>query len=142
MLGLLENKVAIVPIFDPDKSPGGIWIPEQAKERCDQGIVKYLGPDCSIVKPGDYVIFSGYTGQTVRVDDELLIFTHEDAIVAVIEGDDLNDTEVSGLYFKGKDGVYFTATVEYALDLIAKSMINAPWRYGMKSKQMVTHRKG
>lgn len=140
MLGMFGRKVGIVPIFDPDKSPGGIWIPEEAKERCDQGIVKYLGPDCELLKLGDYVIFPGYTGQTVRIDNELLLIMNEDAVSAVIEGEDLESTEVPGLYFKGKDGVYFQANVEFALDLIGKAVNDAPWRKGMKSRDMIDHR--
>lgn len=142
MVGMLGDKVGIIPIFDPDKSPGGIWIPEQAKERCDQGIVKYLGPDCNILKLGDYVIFPGYTGQTVRIDNEILILMSEDAVVAVIEGEDLDETEVPGLYFKGKDGMYFQANVEFSVDLINKAVGVATWRTGMKSKDMVDHRPG
>lgn len=140
MYGMLENKVMIIPIFDPDVSPGGIIIPEVAKERCDQGVVKTVGAGCNLVKPGDYVIFPGYTGQTVRIDNEVVIIMREDAISAVIDGEDVQETDVPGLYFKGKDGVYFQANVEFALDLVAKALQDAPWRRSMKSKEMIDHR--
>lgn len=143
MLGMPENKVAIIPLFDPDKSPGGIWIPEQAKERCDQGVVKYCGPKCEIVAPGDYVLFPGYSGQNLRIEDEgVLIIMRETDVIAKIEGTDVNDLEIPGLYFKGADGVYFGATQEFATDLIAKALQDAPWRQSMKTKNMLEHRKG
>lgn len=141
MLGIPENKVAIIPLFDPDVSPGGIIIPEMAKDRCDQGIVKYCGPRCEIVKEGDYVLFPGYTGQSVFLEGEgTLIFMREDAITARIEGQELEETEVPGLYFKGKDGVHFQANVEFALDLISKALQDAPWRRGFKSINMRENR--
>lgn len=140
MIGLMENKIAVIPLYDADVSPGGIIIPEMAKERCDQGVVKYVGPDCQYLVPGDLVLFSGYTGQTVRIDNEVLIFMREDAVSAVLEGEDLDNTAVPGLYFKGKDGVYFEANVEFALDLVGRAVQDAPWRKSMKSQDMLRSR--
>lgn len=100
MIRLPRNKVAVDPIFDRDKTPGGLWIPDQAKERCDQGIVKYIGKDVDdSIKIGSHVIFSGYTGATVRIDNELLLVIHQDFVKATIDVDDYN---VSGLYCRGK----------------------------------------
>ena len=124
MLLLQGNKVAVVPLFDPDNY-GHIIIPDAAKERCDQGIVKYHGPDCERVKIGDHVIFSGYTGSTIEIEGEssLLIFLPEDACEAVLEEP---NTDVPGLYFKALDGTYFTATYEQAMTLIARALNESP----------------
>jgi len=124
VLTLQNNRVAVVPLFDPD-TYGHIIIPDQAKERCDQGIVKYLGPKCELVKHGDHVLFSGYTGTTVSLEGEgLLIIMPEDFITAVCEDP---VTDVPGLYFRGVDGDYFTATYEQAMNLISKAFTEAPW---------------
>lgn len=129
------DKVAIIPLFDPDKSPGGIWIPEMAKERCDQGVVKYCGPRCKIVKEGDHVIFPGYSGQTVLIEGEgLLIFMREIDVTATISGEALDNLEVPGLYFKGKDGVYFQATYEMAMHFIGDALQNSPWHQKFKGR--------
>lgn len=124
MLILQPDKVAVVPLFDPD-TYGHIIIPDAAKERCDQGIVKYIGAKVETVKIGDHVIFSGYTGSTVEVEGEgsLLIFLPEDACEAVLEEP---NTDVPGLYFKDIEGTYFTATYEQALVLIAKALNESP----------------
>lgn len=124
MLILQPDKVAVVPLFDPDTF-GHIIIPEQAKERCDQGIVKYIGSKVETVKIGDHVIFSGYTGSTVEVEGEgsLLIFLPEDACEAILEEP---NTDVPGLYFKDIEGTYFTATYEQALVLIARALNESP----------------
>lgn len=79
---LRKDQVGIEPIFDNDKSKGGLWIPEQAKSRCSQGIVKYLGPLVKDIQVGDYVLFSGYNGDLIKLEDELMIVMPEDFIQA------------------------------------------------------------
>lgn len=125
MLRLPHNKVAIIPIRDPDKI-GLLYVPDIAKERTDQGIVKYVGPDCQYVKIGDYVAFSGYSGTLFNIQDperpneivEDVIIIDENFIVAVM--DDLEDSDVPGLYFRSADGEYFGATFEMAMHLIGR----------------------
>lgn len=120
MLKMPRKMVAIEPLYDKDVSPLGlIIIPETAKERCDQGLVKYIGEECRNVKIGDHVIFSGYVGTTVDIDGETLIFVKESEINAIVEDQGF---EVSGLYFKDKDGEYFQATYEMAMYLIARTL--------------------
>lgn len=146
MITMIEDKVAIIPLFDPDKSKGGIWIPEQAKDRCDQGIVKYCGPTCKNTKPGDYVLFSGYTGSALQIEDEgTFIIMREEGVVASFGGTQLDDTEIPGLFFEGekdKKGqrTFFPATYEFALDLISKALQEAPWRRDLKSQDMLDYR--
>lgn len=119
MIHLIGKKIAVSPIFDPNVSEGGIIIPDVAKSRCDQGIVKYIGPEVEGIDIGDYVLFSGYTGSTVRIEGEgLIIILHEDFVTCKIL--DVN-TEVPGLYFKDNTGVYFQATYEMAMNIIGQS---------------------
>jgi chaperonin GroES len=105
MIKLLKNQVAVEPIHDPDfnnTTTRLIKIPDFAKERSDQGIVKYLGEDTDPeIQIGDHVIFSGYTGTTIMIDKELLIIMHSDFIKAKI---DIDTYPVPGLYFKGRVG--------------------------------------
>jgi len=131
VLLLQRNIVAVVPLFDPDMSAGGIIVPEQAKGRCTQGIVKYLGPRCKNIKIADHVLFRAYSGTTIQVEGEgsVLIFIPESGIEAVIESP---ATEIPGLYFKsygkidGTDERYFTATYEQVMSLIAKAVNEQP----------------
>lgn len=87
MLRLLRDQIAVVPIEDPDRV-GSLWIPDRAKQRIDQGVVKYRGPDCKEVKVGDYVLFGGYVGTHISVVEEgLLYFMREQDVHCIIEGD-------------------------------------------------------
>lgn len=139
MLEPAPTKVAIIPFFDPDTTESGlIYIPEQAKERSDQGMVKYVGKDCKYLVPGDIVIFPGYSGKNLEVPDEgILIIIEEADVVAKMEGDTIEATEVPGLYFRGVDGTFFPANYEFAMAFIAEALDKAPWRKGMKSKEMM-----
>jgi co-chaperonin GroES (HSP10) len=108
------NNVIISPIDDPDMSDSGlIYIPEQAKERCDQGIVKYVGSQCHLCQVGDWVLFSGYAGTLMFLEGEgRLITMHERMILAVVGPQEWAATNVSGVYYKNKYGDYFPATYE------------------------------
>lgn len=88
-LRLLEDKVAVRPIEDPSVSKGGIWIPDEAKQRVDQGVVIYRGPWTQHVRVGDHVLFSGYTGTKITVEDEgIFVLLREIDVMAVLEDDD------------------------------------------------------
>lgn len=116
-----RKMLAVEPLYDKDTSPSGlIVIPDSAKERCDQGLVKYIGADCRNAFIGAHVIFSAYAGQTLQIEGEgTLIFLQEYEIAAIIETQPL---EVKGLYFMDENGEPFQATYEQAMYLITSNL--------------------
>lgn len=97
MIRVIRDLVAIEFRHDRDRI-GHIWVPEIAKERSDQGIVKYIGPKAEFVLPGDYVIFSAYDGTNVHIEkEEGLIILPESKIVAIIHPPEF---PIPGLYFR------------------------------------------
>ena len=126
MIKVPARKVAVEPIFDPDKI-GHIYVPDQAKERCDQGIVKYVGEKVRELGVGDYVLFSGYSGTLVNLEGEgRLIILPESFVVARIYP---AGTPIAGLYFKDRDGEFFEATYEEAFHLIAQATEESGWKH-------------
>jgi hypothetical protein len=133
MIRLLRKNIAVIPIRDSDKI-GSLYIPDTAKSRVDQGIIKYVGPDCEFAMIGAYVTFSGYSGTLFDIADpehpdrqsETLIIMSEDSLYCELM--DLPSTDVPGLYFRDRDGEYFPATFEQAVHLCANAMQHAPWR--------------
>lgn len=126
MIALPGDRVGVIPIFDPDahdvpNTNLKIWIPDSAKDRCDQGIVKYVGAGVKNVQIGDYVIFSGYTGTLLQLEGEgkLLIMREKFIIAKIIEGVDLS---IPGLYHRGRNGEFFTATYESVFEFIAAAI--------------------
>ncbi len=90
----LHDRVIIKRLDNERKTASGIFIPDNAAEKPDQGEILAVGngkvgDDGKIramaVKVGDKVLFGKYSGQTVKVDgDELLVMREED-IMAVVE---------------------------------------------------------
>ena len=70
MFRVLDDKVAIIPVLDPDKY-GSIIIPDSVREdkRPDQGVVYAIGPNVKDVTVGDHVLFSPYSGSKVTIVD-------------------------------------------------------------------------
>jgi co-chaperonin GroES (HSP10) len=120
----------MTPIFDPDITSGGLYVPDMAKERCDQGIIKYVGPKVLWAQIGWHVLFSGYSGTYMSIEDEgkLLMMPENYLMLRILP----ETTEVPGLYFKGRDGVHFPATYEMAMEIIADAFHEAPWFRKMK----------
>lgn len=145
MLRIPHNKVAITPIYDPRESRGGIIIPDMARERCDQGIVKYVGKnvDMTYIKPGDYVFFGGYTGTLFSVEGEgNLIIMPEEFIIAVLEGTP-DELTVPGLYLCATgvisqediiDSIYFPAPYRDVINLISQAITDSDWIHDIKVK--------
>jgi len=79
-----------------EKTSGGIFLPETAKNKPSRGIVVSVGDgrlmedgsrNALQVKEGDRVVFSTYAGSdTFSIGDEEVILLREDDILAVIEG--------------------------------------------------------
>lgn len=188
MLKLPRGKAAIIPIYDPEETRGGIVKPVSFKglvgkkyyviidternkkideaedvdrlnfllrkyrnkgiecsyktvktkeetqpfdsgDRCNQGVVKYLGlPKLDNagneilhnISIGDYVFYSGYSGTLMYIEGEgKLIVLPTDFLECIYDID--KHMIVPGLYFKGKDNKYFTATYEQAMNIIAQT---------------------
>lgn len=126
MIKVGRKNIAVVPVFDSDRTPGGLWIPDVAKTRANQGVVKYVGREVTDISVGDYVLFSGYTGTTVRLSggEGVVIIMHQDFVNAKIVLTD--NIIVPGLYFMSKDDdgfeEFFPATFEQAVPLLSAAL--------------------
>jgi chaperonin GroES len=89
----LGDRVAIELIEQADKTAGGIYIPETAKEKPSQGKVVAVGNGLknekgdSIameVKVGDTVMFGKWAGTEVTIDGKKLMIMKESDIMGVV----------------------------------------------------------
>lgn len=141
MIKPLAKQVFVTPIFDPDMI-GHIIIPDMAKDRCDQGIVKYVGSQVDDLRIGDYVFFSGYTGTLLHIEGEgTLIVLRREFVIAV---DDLEHEhlQVPGLYFKSRipaspttngSDIYIPATYEQIFEFLSQAITDAGLSYKVKT---------
>ena len=91
----LYDRVLVKRIEAEARSAGGLYIPDNAKEKPQQAEVIAVGhgrrlKDGSIreltVKAGDRVLFGKYSGDEVKIDGETLLILREDDLLAILEG--------------------------------------------------------
>ncbi len=87
----LADRVLVRPIEKEEKTKSGIYLPDTAKEKPQEGEVLAVGPgkmtdDGKRVPPdlkvGDRVIYAKYGGMEIKVDDEDLMILRESDILA------------------------------------------------------------
>ena len=91
----LHDRVVVRRIEEDERTPGGIIIPDTAKEKPQQGEVIAVGPGARDekgqiqpldVKAGDRILFGKWSGSEVKIDDEELLIMKESDILGVLEG--------------------------------------------------------
>ena len=98
-----RTKVALQPLGDKvvverdsteEKTAGGIYIPDTAKDKPSRGTIIAVGTGKLLddgtrgkmqVKKGDRVLFTSYAPETIRLDEDELLLMSETDILAVIE---------------------------------------------------------
>ncbi|MFH1651897.1 MAG: co-chaperone GroES [Chloroflexota bacterium] len=87
----LADRVVVKPIEKEEKTKSGIYLPDTAKEKPQEGKVVAVGPGRVTdegkriepdVKTGDIVIYAKYGGTEVKVNDEELVILRESDILA------------------------------------------------------------
>ncbi len=89
----LQDRVLVERVKATEKSAGGLFIPDTAKEKPQEGKVVGVGKgkyrdDGTIapmdVKVGDKILFSKYAGNDVTLDGNEYIIMREDDILGVL----------------------------------------------------------
>lgn len=86
----LSDRVLILPNPAEEKTAGGLFIPDTAKEKPLAGKVVAVGPGTAEVKmevkEGDTVLYGKYAGTEIHIDGVDYLIMKQADIVAVIEG--------------------------------------------------------
>lgn len=89
----LQDRVLVERIEASEKSAGGLYIPDTAKEKPQEGVVVAIGKgkrkeDGTLIpldlKEGDKILFSKYAGNDVSLDGKDYIIMREDDILGVL----------------------------------------------------------
>ena len=88
----LADRVVIKATEESEQMRGGLYIPDTAKEKPQQGEIIAVGPgkyeDGKLipmgVKVGDKVLYGKYSGTEVTIDGEQLLILRESDVLAVI----------------------------------------------------------
>jgi chaperonin GroES len=91
----LQDRVVVRRVKEEEKTKGGLYIPDSAKEKPVEATVIAVGngkvlEDGTVrkldVKEGDRILFGKYSGSEVKIDGEEHLILREDDILGVIEG--------------------------------------------------------
>ena len=90
----LGDRVLVEPIEREEITASGIYVPETAKERPQEGMVVAVGPgrkddDGKVismdVKKGDRVLYAKYGGTEVKLEDKKYLILKETDILAILD---------------------------------------------------------
>jgi chaperonin GroES len=90
----LGNNVVVQPLEEEEEMRGGLYIPDTAKEKPQQGTVVAVGPGKlnddgerlpMELEEGDRVIYGKYSGNEVEIAGEEYLLVAEDSVYGVVE---------------------------------------------------------
>ena len=89
----LDDRVVVKAVEPIDKTKGGIYLPDTAKEKPQEGEIIAVGPgkhsdSGELIKPtvkvGDKVLYSKYGGTEITVEGEEYLIIREGELLAVL----------------------------------------------------------
>ena len=90
----MADRLLVKPLEEEEVTPGGIVLPETAKEKPQKGEVLAVGPGARDdegkriameISVGDKVLFAKYGGTEIKVDGDKLLILRESDILAILE---------------------------------------------------------
>ena len=111
----MNDWAVIRPSDAAEKTAGGLYIPDSAKEKPQEGVVEAIGPGAyeeekfgkkkdekkkrkfipTTVKPGDLVLYERYAGQTYAIEGEDLVLVRERDVLGILSGDGRKPLQIS-----------------------------------------------
>lgn len=91
----LHDRIVVKRIDQEEQMQGGLYIPDSAKEKPQEGQVVAVGNGKKTeegkvipldVKAGDRILFGKYSGSDIKLDGEEYMIMREDEVLAVLEG--------------------------------------------------------
>jgi chaperonin GroES len=79
----LGDRVFVTYTEEMERTSGGIYVPDTAKEKPQRGTVQAIGKKVENVKVGDQVLFDKYSGSKLRIDDEDCLILKEEDILGI-----------------------------------------------------------
>ena len=91
-LSPLSDRVVVKATEESEQMRGGLYIPDTAKEKPQQGEIVAVGPGKyedgkpvpMTVKVGDKVLYGKYSGTEITLDNEQFLILRESDVLAVV----------------------------------------------------------
>ena len=81
----LKDRVFVSYTEEVEKTAGGIYIPESAKEKPQKGKIEAVGHEVKLVKVGDMILFDKYSGSKIEMDNVDYLILKEEDLLGVFE---------------------------------------------------------
>jgi chaperonin GroES len=90
----LYDRVVVRRIEQKETMQGGLYIPDSAKEKPQEGEVVAIGKGKRLedgklvpldVQVGDRILFGKYSGSDIKLDSEELLIMREDEVLGILE---------------------------------------------------------
>lgn len=90
----LRDRVLVKFSTEEEKTAGGLFIPDSAKEKPQRGTIIAVGSgkitddgkrQSMDVKVGNTVLFDKYSGSKIRIDDEDYLIIREEDVLGIVE---------------------------------------------------------
>lgn len=100
----LHDRIVVRPIETSDSTVGGLFIPDSAKEKPQEGKVVAVSRGKRSengdlipldVAVGDHILYGKYTGSEIRLAGEAFLIVREDEVLGILEGAERPATKVA-----------------------------------------------
>ena len=90
----LNDRIIVRRLEEQDQMRGGLYIPDTAKEKPQEGEVLAVGAGKLLdngqriaidLKPGDKILFGKYAGTEIKLDGDEYLILREDDVLGVVE---------------------------------------------------------
>jgi chaperonin GroES len=81
----LKDRVFVSYSEEIEKTSGGIYVPDVAKEKPQKGKVQAIGAEVKSVKTGDTILFDKYSGTKISFENTEYLILKEEDILGVFE---------------------------------------------------------
>ena len=91
----LYDRIVVKRIEQKETMQGGLYIPDSAKEKPQEGEVVAVGKGKRLedgkvvpldVQKGDRILFGKYSGSDIKIDNDELLIMREDEVLGILEG--------------------------------------------------------
>jgi len=81
----LKDRVFVKYSEEAEKTAGGIYIPESAKEKPQKGVIEAVGSEVKEIKVGDIILFDKYSGSKINIDNNEYLIIKEEDILGIVQ---------------------------------------------------------
>ncbi|MDH4230957.1 MAG: co-chaperone GroES [Nitrospirota bacterium] len=81
----LKDRVFVKYSEEAERTAGGLYIPESAKEKPQKGVIEAVGSEVKEIKVGDVILFDKYSGSKINIDNNEYLIIKEEDILGIVQ---------------------------------------------------------